>query len=84
MMFMVSLKGAEKILITGYQSLIRFVRPLRLINSLHCIPKRGNKHLYIPAKSGHAKHKIRKIQYSQKQFLQNRNRFFARLRNRGY
>ena len=57
--------------------------------------KEENKYMYIPAKSGHAKHTItnfiigelkRYVRYNtlKRNFLKIRNKFFARLRNRGY
>ena len=57
--------------------------------------KEENKYMYIPAKSGHVKHTItnfivgelkRYVRYNtiKKNFLKIRNKFYARLRNRGY
>jgi len=57
--------------------------------------KKSNKYMYIPAKSGHAKHTIsnfilselkRYVRYNTVKlvFFRIRNNFFARLRNRGY
>ena len=57
--------------------------------------KKSNKYMYIPAKSGHAKHTIknfilnelsRYVRYNtvKTSFLRIRNKFYARLRNRGY
>ena len=57
--------------------------------------KQENKYMYIPATSGHAKHTIknfiigelkRYVRYNtiKKNFLKIRNKFYARLRNRGY
>ena len=57
--------------------------------------KEENKYMYIPAKSGHAKHTItnfivgelkRYVRYNtiKKNFLKIRNKFYARLRNRGH
>ena len=57
--------------------------------------KEDNKYMYIPAKSDHAKHTIRNFIQSELRryirfnmvktnFLKIRNKFYARLRNRGY
>ena len=57
--------------------------------------KEENKYMYIPAESGHVKHTIknfisgelkRYVRYNtiKKNFLKIRNKFYARLRNRGY
>jgi len=57
--------------------------------------KKCNKYMYIPAKSGHAKHTIKNFISSELKryvrfntvklgFLRIRNKFYARLRNRGY
>ena len=57
--------------------------------------KKDNKYMYIPAKSGHAKHTVknfitselkRYVRYNtvKSSFCKIRNKFYARLRNRGY